>query len=39
VDYVQNALLPQIKNKNQQVSIVLDPDDEMRYRYDPLIMR
>lgn len=39
VHYVQDALLPQIREKGQELSIVMRPDSEMLYHYDPLVMR
>ena len=39
VNYVQDALLPQIRTKKQNISVVMGGGSEMKYRYDPLVMR
>ena len=42
VGYVQDALLPQVREKDQELSVVLsprEPDGTMKYRYDPLVLR
>jgi signal transduction histidine kinase/CheY-like chemotaxis protein len=39
VNYVQDALLPQIREKEQQLSIVVKPESKMLFHYDPLVMR
>lgn len=39
VNYVQDALLPQIRDKNQDISVVMGSGSGMKYHYDPLVMR
>lgn len=39
ITYVHNALLPQIRDKRQEFSIVIAPGTTMRYRFDPMVMR
>ena len=39
VNFVQDALLPQIRNKHQDISVVMSTGSDMRYHYDPLVMR
>ncbi len=39
VNYVQDALLPQIRNKQQDISVVIGSETGMKYHYDPLVMR
>ena len=39
VNFVQDALLPQIRNKHQDISVVMSKGSDMRYHYDPLVMR
>ena len=39
ISYVHNALLPQIRDKEQSFQIVIAPGTRMRYHYDPLLMR
>lgn len=39
VNYVQEALLPQIRIKQQDISVVMGSGSDMRYHYDPLVMR
>ena len=39
ISYVHNALLPQIRDKEQSFQIVIAPGTRMRYHYDPLLLR
>ncbi len=39
VNYVQDMLIPQIRNKQQDISVVMGSGSEMKYHYDPLVMR
>ena len=39
ISYVRDALLPQIREKELNLLIVTDPGAEMKYCYDPLVMR
>ena len=39
VSYVQDAMMPQVREKHQTLTIVTDPKAELRYRYDPTVMR
>ena len=39
VNYVQDMLTPQIRDKQQNISVVMGSASDMKYHYDPLVMR
>lgn len=39
VSYVQDAMMPLVREKHQTLTFAADPEAELKYRYDPTVMR